>query len=198
MATRSNNCLCRNRKPVVRRLRRERAVRSLDSIFVHRSVNTISTCIHPGRLLLGGQSGTRPRRRCSRNLCSRRSLSRNALSAVFNPRRNSRAGLAGVQRHPRQRPLGEALRHQTGRFDQPRGSLRRGMEEWLKDLHASPQWAGACPVLCAAAQRQRCLLVVPTMLTWPHSAVVTDLKREIYELTAWLASNRGPEPYIAL
>ncbi len=27
-------------------------------------------------------------------------------------------------------------------------------------------------------------LVVPTMLTWPHSAVVTDLKREIYELTA--------------
>jgi type IV secretory system conjugative DNA transfer VirD4/TraG family protein len=27
-------------------------------------------------------------------------------------------------------------------------------------------------------------LVVPTMITWPHSAVVTDLKREIYEATA--------------
>ncbi len=27
-------------------------------------------------------------------------------------------------------------------------------------------------------------LVVATMLTWPHSAVVTDLKREIFELTA--------------
>ena len=33
MATGSKNCLCRNRKPVVRRLHRERAVRSLDSIF---------------------------------------------------------------------------------------------------------------------------------------------------------------------
>src|ERR1700730_3593543 len=61
----------------------------------------------------------------------------------------------GVQRHPRQRALGEALGHQTSRLDQSRGSLRRGMEERLKDLHASPQWPGACPVLRAAAQRQR-------------------------------------------
>jgi type IV secretion system protein VirD4 len=35
-------------------------------------------------------------------------------------------------------------------------------------------------------------LVVPTMLTWPHSAVVTDLKREIYELTAkWRGTEGG-------
>ena len=33
MATRSKNCLCCNRKRVVRRLHCERAVRSLDSIF---------------------------------------------------------------------------------------------------------------------------------------------------------------------
>ena len=41
-------------------------------------------------------------------------------------------------------------------------------------------------VLCYAPPRsdKGVGLVVPTMLTWPHSAVVTDLKREIYELTA--------------
>jgi len=41
-------------------------------------------------------------------------------------------------------------------------------------------------VLCYAPPRsgKGVGLVVPTMLTWPHSTVVTDLKREIYELTA--------------
>ena len=41
-------------------------------------------------------------------------------------------------------------------------------------------------VLCYAPPRsgKGVGLVIPTMLTWPHSAVVTDLKREIYELTA--------------
>jgi len=41
-------------------------------------------------------------------------------------------------------------------------------------------------VLCYAPPRsgKGVGLVLPTMLTWPHSAVVTDLKREIYELTA--------------
>jgi type IV secretion system protein VirD4 len=46
-------------------------------------------------------------------------------------------------------------------------------------------------VLCYAPPRsgKGVGLVVPTMLTWPHSAVVTDLKREIYELTAhWRGS----------
>jgi type IV secretion system protein VirD4 len=58
------------------------------------------------------------------------------------------------------------------------------MEERLKDLplrHNGPEH-----VLCYAPPRsgKGVGLVVPTMLTWPHSAVVTDLKREIYELTA--------------
>jgi type IV secretion system protein VirD4 len=34
-------------------------------------------------------------------------------------------------------------------------------------------------------------LVVSTMLTWPHSAVVTDLKREIYELTSGWRGTEG-------
>ena len=46
-------------------------------------------------------------------------------------------------------------------------------------------------MLCATAQRQRRRPVVPTMLAWPHSAVVTDLKREIYELTAGWRGTEG-------
>jgi type IV secretion system protein VirD4 len=48
-------------------------------------------------------------------------------------------------------------------------------------------------VLCYAPPRsgKGVGLVVPTMLTWPHSAVVTDLKREIYELTAKWRSTEG-------
>ena len=49
-------------------------------------------------------------------------------------------------------------------------------------------------VLCYAPPRsgKGVGLVVPTMLTWPHSAVVTDLKREIYELTAkWRGTEGG-------
>ena len=72
------------------------------------------------------------------------------------------------------------------------------MEEWLKDLHASPQWAGACLVLRPTRSGKGVGLVVPTMLTWPHSAVVTDLKREIFELTAGVAENRGPQPHLAI
>jgi type IV secretion system protein VirD4 len=46
-------------------------------------------------------------------------------------------------------------------------------------------------VLCYAPSRsgKGVGLVIPTMLTWPQSAVVTDLKGEIYELSAgWRAS----------
>ena len=105
------------------------------------------------------------------------------------------AGLARVQRHPRQRALGEALRHQEGRLDAARRSLRRRMEERLKIYtlrHNGPEH-----VLCYAPPRsgKGVGLVVPTMLTWPHSAVVTDLKREIYELTAKLARHRRNKPY---
>ena len=48
-------------------------------------------------------------------------------------------------------------------------------------------------VLCYAPPRsgKGVGLVVPTMLTWPHSAVVTDLKREIYELTAGWRGTEG-------
>src|SRR5260370_4624443 len=48
-------------------------------------------------------------------------------------------------------------------------------------------------VLCYAPPRsgKGVGLVVPTMLTWPHSAVVTDLKREIYELTAGWRRTEG-------
>jgi type IV secretion system protein VirD4 len=48
-------------------------------------------------------------------------------------------------------------------------------------------------VLCYAPPRsgKGVGLVVPTMLTWPHSAVVTDLKREIYELTAKWRGTEG-------
>jgi type IV secretion system protein VirD4 len=48
-------------------------------------------------------------------------------------------------------------------------------------------------VLCYAPPRsgKGLGLVVPTMLTWPHSAVVTDLKREIYELTAGWRGTEG-------
>jgi type IV secretion system protein VirD4 len=49
-------------------------------------------------------------------------------------------------------------------------------------------------VLCYAPPRsgKGVGLVVPTMLTWSHSAVVTDLKREIYELTAkWRGTEGG-------
>src|ERR1700731_2483593 len=65
---------------------------------------------------------------------------RRLIDFPYNSCPDSLAVLAGVQRHPRQRALGEALGHQTSRLDQPRGSLRRGMEERFKDLHASPQW----------------------------------------------------------
>src|ERR1700676_882460 len=56
---------------------------------------------------------------------ARRGLSCNPLFGVYNSCPDSLAVLAGVQRHPRQRALGEALGHQTSRLDQPRGSLRR-------------------------------------------------------------------------
>src|SRR6201987_1016847 len=48
-------------------------------------------------------------------------------------------------------------------------------------------------VLCYAPSRsgKGVGLVIPTMLTWPHSAVVTDLKREIYELTAKWRGTEG-------
>src|SRR6478672_6147207 len=48
-------------------------------------------------------------------------------------------------------------------------------------------------VLCYAPPRsgKGVCLVVPTMLTWSHSAVVTDLKREIYELTAGWRGTEG-------
>jgi type IV secretion system protein VirD4 len=48
-------------------------------------------------------------------------------------------------------------------------------------------------VLCYAPPRsgKGVGLVIPTMLTWPHSAVVTDLKREIYELTAKWRGSEG-------
>src|ERR1700751_2796001 len=48
-------------------------------------------------------------------------------------------------------------------------------------------------VLCYAPPRsgKGVGLVVPTMLTWQHSAVVTDLKREIYELTAGWRGTQG-------
>jgi type IV secretion system protein VirD4 len=48
-------------------------------------------------------------------------------------------------------------------------------------------------VLCYAPPRsgKGVGLVVPTMLTWPHSAVVTDLKREIYELTVGWRGTQG-------
>jgi type IV secretion system protein VirD4 len=39
-------------------------------------------------------------------------------------------------------------------------------------------------VLRAHAQRQRVGLVVPTVLSWTESVFVTDLKGELYELTA--------------
>jgi type IV secretion system protein VirD4 len=56
--------------------------------------------------------------------------------------------------------------------------------------HNSPEH-----VLCYAPPRsgKGVGLVVPTMLTWPHSAVVTDLKREIYELTAGWRGTQGEE-----
>src|SRR6516162_456722 len=49
-------------------------------------------------------------------------------------------------------------------------------------------------VLCYAPPRsgKGVGLVIPTMLTWPHSAVVTDVKCEIFELTAgWRATEGG-------
>ena len=48
-------------------------------------------------------------------------------------------------------------------------------------------------VLCYAPPRsgKGVGLVLPTMLTWPHSAVVTDLKREIYELTSKWRGSEG-------
>jgi type IV secretion system protein VirD4 len=49
-------------------------------------------------------------------------------------------------------------------------------------------------VLCYAPPRsgKGVGLVIPTMLTWPHSAVVTDVKREIFELTAgWRVTEGG-------
>jgi type IV secretion system protein VirD4 len=59
--------------------------------------------------------------------------------------------------------------------------------EW-KDNHKiyTLRHNGPEHVLCYAPPRsgKGVGLVIPTMLTWPHSAVVTDLKREIYELTA--------------
>src|SRR5258707_15424474 len=56
---------------------------------------------------------------------ARRGLSCNLVSGVYNPCRDSLAVLAGVQRHPRQRALGEAIGHQASRLDQPRWSVRR-------------------------------------------------------------------------
>ena len=52
-ATSSKTCLWRNRKPVGRRLRRERAGRSLDSIFVRRE-----WCIGVKRPCAGGWQGS--------------------------------------------------------------------------------------------------------------------------------------------
>ena len=55
-------------------------------------------------------------------------------------------------------------------------------------------------VLCYAPPRsgKGVGLVVPTMLTWPHSAVVTDLKREIYELTAGWRGTARQQPHLAI
>jgi len=65
------------------------------------------------------------------------------------------------------------------------------MEERLKDLHASPQWPKHVLRYAPPRSGKGVGLVVPTMLTWPHSAVVTDLKREIYELTAGWRGTEG-------
>src|ERR1700747_1415113 len=93
---------------------------------------------------------------------------------------------------------------QLKQYDDVHGSARWAK---LRDLHATGlvksvgvyvgEWKngqkiytlrhnGPEHVLCYAPPRsgKGVGLVVPTMLTWPHSAVVTDLKREIYELTA--------------
>src|ERR1700741_2077985 len=82
-----------------------------------------------------------------------RRVSRSTRSRVCNPCRDSLAVLARVQRYPRQRAVGETLRHQAGGPDQPRWSVRGRMEERLKNLHATPQWAEACPVLRTTAKR---------------------------------------------
>lgn len=56
---------------------------------------------------------------------------------------------------------------------------RRGRQHYLR--HAGPEH-----VLCYAPTRagKGVGLVVPTLLSWPHSAFVTDLKGELWSLTA--------------
>src|ERR1700745_1091565 len=106
MATGSENCLCRNRKPVVRRLRRERAVRSLDSIFASDWVSLFLPVPSLGDCYLVVKVAHERSSTLYPAFAARRGLSCNPVSGVYNPRRDSLAVLAGVQRHPRQRALG--------------------------------------------------------------------------------------------
>src|SRR6202023_3196230 len=129
MATSSKNCLWRNRKPVGRRLRRERAVRSLDSIFFIAWVSLFLPVPSLGDCYLVVKVAHERSGTLHPAFAARRGLSCNPLSGVYNSCPDSLAVLAGVQRHPRQRALGEALGHQAGWLDQPSGSLRRWMEE---------------------------------------------------------------------
>ncbi len=51
--------------------------------------------------------------------------------------------------------------------------------------------AGTCALLCADPLRQGRGLVVPSLLTWPGSAIVHDIKGENWTLTAGFRSQHG-------
>ena len=96
---------------------------------------------------------------------------------------------------PRRRSLLEVLRRQNDASSRSTGVYvgawvdKRGRQHYLR--HSGPEH-----VLCYAPTRsgKGVGLIVPTLLSWGESAVITDLKGELWELTAgWrkqYASNR--------
>src|ERR1700736_1348488 len=98
MATSSKNCLCRNRKPVGRRLRRERAVRSLGLIFANPRVTLFLPVPSLGDCYLVVRVAHERSGTLHAAFAARRGLSCNPLSGVYNSCPDSLAVLAGVQR----------------------------------------------------------------------------------------------------
>ena len=75
----------------------------------------------------------------------------------------------------------------VGAWLEPKGWFRRARLRYLR--HNGPEH-----VLCYAPTRsgKGVGLVIPTLLSWPHSAVVTDLKGELWALTAgWRKRHAG-------
>jgi type IV secretion system protein VirD4 len=81
-------------------------------------------------------------------------------------------------------PLGDEDPGSLGRAPGPRWCRTRSLR-W----RISPtRWTGACAVLCGDRSGKGVGLVIPTLLTWPGSAIVHDIKGENWQLTAgWRA-----------